>query len=282
MTIGIFDSGVGGLSVLRVVRQMLPHAPLIYVADQAHVPYGTRPPEEVRQLSAGITQFLLDQGATLVMVACNTATAAALSYLRELYPAVPFVGMEPAIKPAAQLTRSGVVGVLATANTFQSQRYARLLAQFGQGVTLLENPCLGLVELIERGEVNTAVTRTLLQEIITPMVAEGADTLILGCTHYPFVEPLLAELAGPEVTMIDPATAVVRQVARLYQSPPDTSPATHLGTTRFFTTGDPTQLQQAIPALLGWPMPPVGTLPTLETQPKTLSRPRNPSGIMPA
>lgn len=248
MTIGVFDSGVGGLSVLRAIRAEMPFAPLLYVADQAHVPYGTRPWAEIQSLSHQITRFLLDQGAELIVVACNTATAAALSYLRESYPDVPFVGMEPAIKPAVQLTQTGVVGVLATANTFQSQRYASLLERFAQNVTLVENPCLGLVELIEQGEVDTAVTRTLLSDVLRPMLAQNVDTLILGCTHYPFVQPLLAELTGPKVTIIDPATAVARQVARLYT--PHPQPATP--TLNYVTTGSPHQLQQAVRQLLHW------------------------------
>lgn len=263
MTIGVFDSGVGGLSVLRAIRQVLPHAPLVYVADQAYVPYGTRPPEEVRARSETITQFLLAQGASLIVVACNTATAAALTYLRQAYPAVPFVGMEPAIKPAVQLTHTAVVGVLATANTFQSQRYASLLARYAQGVTLLENPCLGLVEAIERGETHTAVTRTLLREIVEPMLAQKADTLILGCTHYPFVQDVLVDIVGEAVTIIDPATAVARQVARLYpHSPP---PPHHTATTHFYTSGDPAHLQQALYNLLNWSSTTVQPFPSTTT-----------------
>jgi glutamate racemase len=247
--IGVFDSGVGGLSVLRAIRQQLPTAELLYLADQAHVPYGTRPPTEVRQLSQKITQFLLSKGAELIVVACNTATAASLTYLREIYPAVPFVGMEPAIKPAVQLTQTGIVGVLATANTFQSQRYASLLARFATDVTLLEDPCLGLVEAIERGDINTAVTRALLERIITPMLAQNADTLILGCTHYPFVQPVLREMAGPDVMIIDPATAVAKQVARLYHNLPPPHATRSGAATTFFTTGSPAQLQHALWAL---------------------------------
>lgn len=251
MTIGVFDSGVGGLSVLRVMRAQLPQAPLLYVADQAHVPYGTRPSHEVRQLSETITHFLLTQGADLIVVACNTATAAALTYLRQTFPTVPFVGMEPAVKPAVRLTNTGVVGVLATANTFRSQRYASLLTRFAQEVTLLEDSCLGLVELIEQGEIDTAVTRSLLHKIVTPMLAQNADTLILGCTHYPFVQPVLADIVGPAVTIIDPATAVVRQAVRLYKTG---ALNTAVGV-RFFTSGSPQQLHDAIETLLGWSQP---------------------------
>lgn len=246
--IGVFDSGVGGLSVLRVLRQLLPQHPFLYVADQAHVPYGPRPSTEIRIFSEQITQFLVAQGVELVVVACNTATAAALGHLRERYPNLPFVGMEPAVKPAAVQTRTGVVGVLATAGTFQSQRYASLTARFAAHVRLLENPCVGLVEQIERGELTTAATESLLRAIVAPMVAQGADTFILGCTHYPFIRPLLAHILGPEVAIIDPAPAVARQVARLLPAAGSSaSPAL-----RVFTTAAPHHLQTQIAALLGW------------------------------
>jgi glutamate racemase len=214
-TIGIFDSGIGGLTVWRALREQLPHTPMLYVADQAHVPYGARPPAEICALSTAITRFLLAQGADVIVVACNTATAAALTHLRQTFPDVPFVGMEPAVKPAAALTKTGVVGALATANTFKSQRYASLLARFAGDVVLVEDACVGLVERIERGELATAETASFLRAILAPMLAQGVDVLILGCTHYPFVRPLLEQIAGPDVVMVDPAPAVARQVAKV-------------------------------------------------------------------
>ena len=256
--IGIFDSGIGGLSVLRPLRDLLPHEPLIYLADQAHVPYGARPPAEICALSEAITRFLLAQGAELVVVACNTATAAALTHLRAVFPDVPFVGMEPAVKPAARLTKTGVVGALATANTFKSQRYASLLARFAEGVRLVENPCVGLVERIERGELATAETETYLRAILEPMLAEGVDVLILGCTHYPFVRPLLERIAGSEVVLVDPAPAVARQVARLLAERPrgredGKKHATELLTA--YSTADSERLHAQIQDLLGWDVP---------------------------
>lgn len=213
--IGVFDSGVGGLSVLRAIVQLMPQQDVVYYADQAHVPYGARSAENIRHYCHTITQFLLDQGCRLIVIACNTASAAALTYLRAQFPDVPFVGMEPAVKPGAEATRSGVVGVLATAGTFRSQRYESLMERFAQNVRLLEDDCRGLVPLIEQGGIDSAETHALLQSIVRPMLAQGADTLVLGCTHYPFVQAQIAALAGEGVVIIDPSPAVARQVERV-------------------------------------------------------------------
>lgn len=213
--IGIFDSGVGGLSVLQAVRQELPEENLIFVADQKHVPYGPRPLLEVRAFAEGITRYLLDQGAKCIVVACNAASAAALNYLREKYPFIPFVGMEPAVKPAAERSTSRVVGVLATPATFQGALYASVVERFGNGVVLLQHTCPGLVAQIEAGDIHGQKTRAILEEALTPMMAQGADTIVLGCTHYPFVIPLIQQIAGAGVRVIDPAPAVARQVRRV-------------------------------------------------------------------
>ena len=215
LPIGIFDSGVGGLSVLRALRRELPHEDLLYLADQAHVPYGPRPLLEVRRYAEGITRFLLAQGAKVIVVACNTASAAALHYLRQRFPETPFVGMEPAVKPAAERTQSGVVGVLATPATFQGQLYASVVERFAQGTALLEHTCPGLVQQIEKGDLHGPQTRAILEEALQPMLAQGMDTVVLGCTHYPFVIPLIQEIVGPEVRVIDPAPAVARQTRRV-------------------------------------------------------------------
>lgn len=215
--IGIFDSGVGGLSVLRAVRAQFPREDILYLADQLHVPYGQRPLAEVRQFSEAITRFLLEQGAKLIVVACNTASAAALHSLRETFPEVPFVGMEPAVKPAAESTETGVVGVLATPATFQGELYASVVERFANGVMLLQNTCVGLVEQIEAGSLDGKETAIILEEAIKPMLAARIDTIVLGCTHYPFVIPLIKEIAGPDVRVIDPAPAIARQVGRLLE-----------------------------------------------------------------
>jgi len=213
--IGIFDSGVGGLSVLRAVRARLPGCSIIYLGDQAHVPYGPRPLAEVRAFSEAVTRCLLGQGADLIVVACNAASAAALHGLREKFPATPFVGMEPALKPAAETTRSGVVGVLATPATFQGPLYASVVERFARGVTVLEDTCPGLVAQIERGDLNGPLTRAILEAALRPMLTQGMDTVVMGCTHYPFVIPLIQEICGPGVCVIDPAPSVAQQVERV-------------------------------------------------------------------
>lgn len=213
--IGIFDSGVGGLSVLRAIRQQLPEAAVLYVGDTAHIPYGPRPLQEIRAFSQAITQFLLARGAEVIVVACNTASAAALKHLRAVFPAVPFVGMEPAVKPAAEQTQTGVVGVLATPATFQGELFNSVVERFAQGVRVLPQVCPGLVQQIEAGELDTPQTEALLRGWVEPLLAENMDALVLGCTHYPFVIPLLEKICGPGVRVIDPAPAVARQVERV-------------------------------------------------------------------
>ena len=257
--IGIFDSGVGGLSVLKAIRQQLPDEPLIYLADQAHVPYGPRPLEEVRAFSEAITRFLLNQGATLVVVACNAASAAALHYLRQTFPEMPFVGMEPAVKPAAERTQSGVVGVLATPATFQGALYASVVERFAQEVTLLQHTCPGLVAQIEEGHLDTPETRRILEDALVPMLAQGIDTVVLGCTHYPFVIPLIQDIVGPGVRVIDPAPAVARQVARVLEAMEQLALSKDLkgfqkslkSEMRFYTSGDPSALASLLPRLIG-------------------------------
>lgn len=250
--VGIFDSGVGGLSVLRAIRRALPAEDLLYLADQAHVPYGPRPLVQVRAFAEGITQYLLDEGAKLIVVACNAASAAALHYLRRTFPQVPFVGMEPAVKPAAEHTRSGVVGVLATPATFQGALYASVLERFANGVTVLQHPCPGLVAQIESGQLDAPGTRAILEGALRPMLAQGIDTVVLGCTHYPFVIPLIQEVAGPEVRVIDPAPAIARQVGRvLAASGLQRKGRETLGEVRYLTSGDPVRLAVLLTDLTG-------------------------------
>lgn len=258
--IGVFDSGIGGLTVLHAIHQLMPDEPLLYLADQAHVPYGQRSLEEVRHFSRIITQDLLDQGSRLIVVACNTASAAALRYLRQVFPDIPFVGMEPAVKPAAEHTRSGVVGVLATPATFQGELYASVVERFGQGVKLLQHTCPGLVMQIENGNLDSAETRRILEEALHPMLNQGIDTVVLGCTHYPFVIPLIQQIVGPGVRVIDPAPAVARQVQRLLVasrlSDLDTPVQRGLlskprNMLHLFTTGDCHHLEGMVPKLLG-------------------------------
>jgi glutamate racemase len=236
--IAIFDSGVGGLSVLNAVRQHYPEEELLFLADQAHVPYGSRSLQEVRAFSEAITRYFLAQDAKMVVVACNTASAAALHQLRELFPDTPFVGMEPAVKPAAEQTQSGVVGVLATPATFQGELYNSVVERFADGVSLLQDTCVGLVEQIEAGNLDGRETRRILETALFPMLAQGIDTVVLGCTHYPFVIPLIREITGPDVRVIDPAPAIARQVGRLLDRLDLKNHRPDGETTRYFTTAE--------------------------------------------
>jgi len=255
--IGVFDSGVGGLSVLRAIRQQQPWLPVIFLSDQAHVPYGPRSLEQVRLFSEAITRYLLSRGCKLIVVACNAASAAALHFLRSKFPGTPFVGMEPAVKTAAETTRSGVVGVLATPATFQGALYASVVERFARGVKLLPHTCPGLVAQIEAGQLDTPQTRLILEDALLPMLVQGIDTVVLGCTHYPFVIPLIQQIVGPGVRVIDPAPAVARQVARMLEAhglmipgkksaPPGSFPPVE-----FLTTGKAASLRSLLPRLLG-------------------------------
>ena len=255
--IGVFDSGVGGLSVLQAIRQELPGMDILYLADQAHVPYGSRSLSEVRSFAENITKFLLDQGSGSIVVACNTASAAALHHLRAIFPgSTPFVGMEPAVKPAAEQTQTGVVGILATPATFQGALYASVVERFANDVILLQDTCPGLVGQIEAGDLDGSITRQILERAIAPMLQQDIDTIVLGCTHYPFVIPLIQAIAGPSVRVIDPAPAVARQVRRVLQAQgainlPDPTAKPHTGSVRYFTTGNPQQFEFVLELLTG-------------------------------
>lgn len=214
-TIGVFDSGVGGLSVVRELISRLPDESILYIADQANVPYGNRNLIEVRQISEKIVRFLIQSGAKTIVVACNTASAAALYYLRETFPDTPFVGMEPAVKPAAEQTQSGTVGVLATPATFQGKLYESVVNRFASGVNVIQQTCPGLVEQIETGLINSDETHALLSAALQPLIEKNIDTLVLGCTHFPFVIPVIKKITGKDVTVIDPSPAVARQTERI-------------------------------------------------------------------
>lgn len=236
--IGVFDSGVGGLSVLREIRRELPGEDLLYVADSGHAPYGDKPASVIESRAIAITEFLLAQGAKAIVVACNTATGAAARVLRSRYP-VPLVAMEPALKPAVEHTRSGVVGVLATRQTLASHNFSVLMGRVAQGAEVLLQPCSGLVERVEAGDLDGAQTRALLQGYIDPLLDKGADALVLGCTHYPFLRGLIQELAGPRVLVLDSGAAVARQVRRRLNECALLAPAERQGRERFWTSGNP-------------------------------------------
>jgi glutamate racemase len=249
--VGIFDSGVGGLSVLRAIRAQMPEEEVLYFGDQVHIPYGPRPMEQIRNFCEAITEFLLEKDAKIIVVACNTASAAALKYLRERFPDVQFVGMEPAVKPAAEHTSTGKVGVLATPATFQGALYASVVERFANGVELFQNTCTGLVQEIEQGNLDGKETRKILDHALLPMLEKNIDTVVLGCTHYPFVIPLVQEIVGEKVRVIDPAPAVAKQVKRLLEASGMKSQATTRGEVRFYTSGEPAALKSILPKLLG-------------------------------
>jgi len=234
--IGVFDSGVGGLSVLRHVRALLPHEDLLYVADSGHAPYGDRSPSWIRARSLQLAQWLASQRAKAIVVACNTATAAAASALRA-HLALPIIAMEPAVKPAAAATRTGVVGVLATTGTLESARFAALLDRFAANVDVVTQACPGLVERIERGELDTPSTRALVASFVAPLLARGAETIVLGCTHYPFVRDAITAATGPEVTLVETGAAVAREVSRRLAAAGLLAPADRAGRAGLLTTG---------------------------------------------
>ena len=249
--IGIFDSGVGGLSVLRAIRAQMPAENILYFGDQGHIPYGPRPMEQIRDFSEAITNFLLERDSKIIVVACNTASAAALAYLREKFADVQFVGMEPAVKPAAERTQTGRVGVLATPATFQGALYASVVERFANGVGLYQNTCNGLVQQIEQGNLNGAETRQILEDALYPMLEQNIDTVVLGCTHYPFVIPLIEQIVGENVRVIDPAPSVAKQAQRLLEAGWVLNESESQGMVKLFTSGDANVLKSQLPLLLG-------------------------------
>ncbi len=251
--IGVFDSGVGGLSVLREIRKALPHEDLLYVADAGAAPYGERPGEFVAARAEAITRFLLEQGVKAMVVACNTATAMAIKSLRSQID-IPIVAIEPAMKPAAALTRSGVIGILATSQTLTSEPYSRLVEKHAGGVKLISQACPELVACVERGERNSDNAYAWVEYYVMPLLTQGADTLVLGCTHYPFLAPVIREIAGPSVTLIDPAAAVARQLRRRLKASELLSDISTAGTERFWTSGSRAPAQTLITQLWGRPV----------------------------
>lgn len=246
--IGVFDSGVGGLSILREIQAQLPNEDVIYVADQEFAPYGDKTLEEVRSRSVAVAAELIGRGAKLVVVACNSASAAALYHLRGVFPATPFVGMEPALKPAAAHTDRGVIGVLATATTFQGELYASVLDRHTDGVEVIEAAGQRLAMLVEEGRLDEA--KVDLEELLRPMLDAGIDTLVLGCTHYPFLAGQISDVAGPDVRLVDPAPAVARQVRRVLDSLEIRNGSG--GGVSYLTSGDPGRFEDRARQLIGY------------------------------
>ena len=243
--IGVFDSGVGGLSVLRAIQAALPHENLVYVADSGHAPYGDQSEEHITQRTLTVGHWLAGQGVKAITIACNTATVVAAKTLRD-QTHLPVVAIEPAIKPAMALTRSGVVGVLATRQTVQSASVARLVALYGADKRILLQGCPGLVEQVERADLHSAETEALLRQFITPLIEQGADTLVLGCTHFPFLRDTIQRVAGEGVTLLDPAEAVARELARRLADNGCLSNSSLQGQVQFFTSGDLVQAQSVM------------------------------------
>ncbi len=240
---------------MRAVAELLPVADMIYVADSAHCPYGRRSPAEIRAFSVEITRFLLEQGSSLVVVACNTASAAALAHLRETFPQVPFVGMVPAVKPAVSVHPPRVVGVLATPVTVQGALLSDVVQRFATNSRVITQVCAGLVEQIEDGRITTPDTRELLRRCLEPLLEAGMETLVLGCTHYPFVIPLIRELAGPNVQLVTAEEAVAQQARRVLFSLEGFREGGGAPSYRFVTTADAGEFARVrdvlVPALRG-------------------------------
>lgn len=215
--IGIFDSGLGGLSVLRAIRAQLPHEALLYVADSLHAPYGLRDNAFISERTLAIGEWLVSQGAKALVVACNTATAESIALARGRL-SIPIIGVEPGIKPAAGLSASRIAGVLATQVTLRSERFRSLIERYAADCRFICQPGHGLVEAVERCEIDTPELRALLARYIEPMLAAGADTLVLGCTHYPFLDAAIRDIAGPSLTLVDTSVAIARQLERVLEA----------------------------------------------------------------
>ena len=247
--IGVFDSGVGGLSVWREIVRQLPTESVLYLADRAHVPYGNRSSQEVLAYCDAISSYLIDQGCKAIVVACNTASAVALEALRSRYATVPILGLEPAVKPAVSLSQTKVVGVMATPATFQGRLFRATVGRCAADVKVVEQVCLGLADWVETGA-SDGELEELLKGFLSPMLAANADTIVLGCTHYPFVIDTIRRLAGPDLRVIDPAPAVAAHLARVLGEQGLTGGSVSKGLHRFLSTGPATSFQEACARLL--------------------------------
>ena len=243
-TVGIFDSGVGGLSVLKELRKLLPDEHYLYFSDNAFCPYGGKPAGEIIERARVITDFLISKGASIIVVACNTATAAAISYLRDNYP-IPFIGMEPAVKPAALGTNTGVIGVLATAGTLSASKYLNTKGKYEDDVRIEEHVGEGFVELVENGDLDSDNTRKVVERSLRPLLDCGADKIVLGCTHYPFLMNVIKEIAGEGVEVIDPAPSIARRLSEVMSELPSCKENTKgEGSVELFSSGSPKNLER--------------------------------------
>jgi glutamate racemase len=249
--LGVFDSGVGGLSVLKEIRVSLPGEDLLYCADSGNAPYGEKPQSLIAARSLEICAFLIGQGAKALVIACNTATAAAAQAIRSKWPDIPVIGMEPAVKPATAATRNGVVGVLATNGTLKSVKFAALLDRFGKGVRVLTRPGVGLVEAVEQGEIESVRIREVLKKHLTSLLEGGADVIVLGCTHYVFLRDQVQAIVGPTVQVIDTGAAVADQVRRKLEEYDLLRESSRFGCEQFWASGDLQAVTRSIHVL--WP-----------------------------
>jgi glutamate racemase len=237
--IGVFDSGMGGLSVWKEIVKVLPDESILYYGDGKNCPYGSKYPEELREIADGIVRFLVDHEVKLIVVACNTATAGAIDYLREKYPELPFVGMEPAVKPAAEHSSSGVIAILATAATLQGKLFRESSERFSGNVKVLSHIGDGFVELIESGREDSPEAEEAVRRTVEPLLAQGADHLVLGCTHYPFLTEALKKVIGERnVTLVDPAPAIARRVKEVLSRQNALADANHPAKYDYFSSGD--------------------------------------------
>lgn len=248
--IGVMDSGVGGISVLKHIHALLPHENLMYVADSKYAPYGNKTADEITSRCFEIADFLIAKHVKALVVACNTATAAAIDAMRAKY-ALPIIGMEPAVKPAAAATKNGIIGVLATVGTLKSAQFAALLESYGRNVKVVTQGCVGLVECIERGELDAPATKELIRQYTVPLLGENADTIVLGCTHYPFVKYVIQEIVGEDVTLIDTGAAVAKQLKNKLEEKGLLSVNTQKAEVLFWTNSEAENVNQVTEKLWG-------------------------------
>jgi glutamate racemase len=248
--VAVFDSGVGGISVLKHIHSLLPAEHLLYVADSKYAPYGNKTPAAIQARCFEIADFLIAQNAKVLVVACNTATAAAIDAMRERYP-LPIIGMEPAVKPAAEASKNGIIGVLATTGTLKSAQFAALLESYGRNVKVVTQACVGLVECVERGDLDSAATFKLLQQYCQPLLDEGADTIVLGCTHYPLLKALIEKIVGTDIVLIDTGAAVANQLKQRLVAEELQSTRQQQGNVLFWTNSPAVDAPQVIAKLWG-------------------------------
>ena len=248
--IGVMDSGVGGISALKHIHALLPHEKLFYVADSKYAPYGNKTAEEITARCMILADFLLQKDVKALVIACNTATAAAIDELRETFD-ITIIGMEPAVKPAAEASKNGIIGVLATVGTLKSAQFAALLESYGRNVKVVTQGCTGLVECIERGELDTPETKALIRQYTAPLLADGADTIVLGCTHYPFVKQVIQEIVGDKITLIDTGAAVAKQLKRQLEEKGLLSASQQKGKVCFWTNSEAVNAEQVTEKLWG-------------------------------